>query len=110
MQDRFYDTNANYVDWQDNLQHYAEGIELILTRNDINAEFVNATLSRKNSKYPIGIISFEITGDWKHEHAYADELVTDKYGTRRVFKIEEIDEEDTGDDWYTSTHVYYVLL
>ena len=48
------------------------------------------------------IFYITIDGDWKHDHGYIDYLM-EEIGLN---KLGEKDTEDTGEDWYESTHIY----
>lgn len=63
----------------------------------VNYEFYN--------NLPVGMVSIEIDGDWKHDHLYADELMEENFS---VFKVDKAITEDTGSDWYPAIHTYYV--
>lgn len=53
----------------------------------------------------LNCVSFRITGDWKHEHLAFEYLVRSLFDG--VYKICESDIDNTGDDYYSSSHTIY---
>lgn len=85
----------------------ANEVEMLFDNNQINAEFLDVKLF-DHSIFPRVNIYFRITGDWKHDHLFADNLVQEQFGPK--VSITSTDEEDTGDDWYSATHIYTIVL
>ena len=50
-------------------------------------------------------VSFEIDGDWKHDHLYADKLVKDRYGKKLISTISVENGQSDSDD-YSAIHTY----
>ena len=85
-------------------------IEQMLLDNHIGGvEFVDYTINTVVPHFPACVVKFFIDGDWKHDHLYADELVKRLYGAKATVCDEE-EVEDTGSDWYSSVHVYSIVL
>lgn len=86
----------------------ARTIEDLFNQNDIYAEFINLEI-HKHPRQPSCSIYFEISGDWKHDHDNADDLVIERFGSR-LFGATQHDVQDSDSDWYTSTHRYNIFL
>ena len=50
-------------------------------------------------------ITIEISGDWKHDHLYLDNLMA-HWG---YFKVKETELETNGSDFYVSEHQYKLI-
>lgn len=50
------------------------------------------------------VVCANIDGDWKHDHARADWLVSERLGG---YLLRKDITEDTGCDWYPAIHYYY---
>ena len=74
-------------------------VQKLLDDNNIFAEAYHWSTSRHHD-----CICVDIDGDWKHDHACADWLIAERLGG---IKFNEHITEDTGCDWYPSTHYYY---
>ena len=53
----------------------------------------------------LNYVSFQITGDWKHDHIKFNHVVKNLFSD--IYKISECDILDSEDDYYISTHVIY---
>ena len=100
------DKPEQYYVVQDRAAEIIMDVENLLLDNDICAEFVSSQVSGALSMFPYVTVSFDIEGDWKHTHLFADELVKQNFDVSFCREIDEYSEDDS--DYYTSTHQYSI--
>ena len=113
MAKKFTKYPSNYVkassalaDAKEKSNKIAATIESMFLDNDIIAELLEVKTERfDNYKATQATISFEIEGDWRHAHEFADNLVREAYGV-----YSEVTEDDGAyeDDYYTAIHTYRI--
>ena len=86
-------------------QEIVMAIEKVFLDNEIMGELTDVTTVRfDHYTASQATVYFEITGDFRHAHRYADHLVEELYPSVSIQHIE--DDESLTDDWYTATHIY----
>ena len=85
-----------------------QDVEQLLLDNDIPAEYVNSRVLDAGGKYPSVEIRFEMEGDWKHTHAFANALVKENFDVYGCLEEDVYSEYD--DDYYSATHRYLIFI
>ena len=83
-------------------------IEQLFIDNDIPAEYVNSKIIGAGDRHPSVEVCFEMEGDWKHTHAFADELVKSNFDVFGCLEEDVYSEYD--DDYYSAVHRYLIFI
>ena len=99
---------ATLPDWQDSIM---DEVRNVLNNNHIYGDIYEDKDFSNDNSFMLCVDIME--GDWKHDHARTDYLISDLLGNYDNIEITNMGEELIGDetdgDWYSAKHRYMII-